>query len=939
MYSPQRRLHSAFANNTPPLTPNTVSPSSPIAPFAGGPTKSGRAAPTLPRSISPTSSAGQRPYSLISSAQSTFTSDFPSEFGSIRIRKETLNRGETPPPLPVNSMSIPRKAPPLVIDTSSPSNAPKESAVTRSETAKLSEVTGKVASRPPRQPEVLTTVNVHPSSDQRSVFSENSSEHDIPSQRLSEPNSSRLLAPSSPVVRAPIAPPRLSLSAGPNEDGEWSSTLLSSFDREFGLSEFSSFLSSPIGPTPSTSERESDPTPDSPVLKTPLAVGLPALSSKGVPSILTPQSAASSTSGLLDVDRDDSRRDTLRPESLLTPTPANALKYFSASSLLPTRSNSIRSIISASSRDANSSRGSLDDVENASIANPHLVRKVSLSGKAHAIAVRAKRRSATMKQSANGALPTLVPATPPQPSAAANRLTLNGAMLSAAGPLAAVTAGTTNAKRRPPPIRETNVSPSPSADEPPTPGLTNNSRKSTEHTDASSSIRSPMASPMVPGFSKGSSNSLPAREIYEDDEDDNAIMDDITSAYASDTFVDDGRSTRRSTQVRRESDVAYLRNVPPGTSLHAVHSSTPPHSAANGSFHLSIPSPVSPSPASPSSFSTTYAMYTGAGSVSDEPGRKRPPSLLGTQSLPRSPASAAPNSPMSVSALTPRASSSPQGAAAQGRFSPNAGIGAASAGLQTPVTPHPRRQVSPLDKELPPPPPIEDDASVVSLSKTNTTQQQRGPTLDSMDMMKSRQLFAPLNPYLSATDPLVRFSDLTQVAEGQWGPVYAARAREADTSVSGKSSSSGSSTGSRFGTLVAVKTIKVEEEGSPKVATLASELAVMANVRHEHVLFATGLFVSEDTLWVEMELMERSLADMLPLVEEGLVVSEPEVARFTSDVSSSHVSSPASLILVWYRYSPASHIWKLFTLRIATYALTICFSRGLVFSSLVRFIS
>lgn len=761
----------------------------------------------------------------------------------------------------------------------------------------------KVASEPSRLPvAVLTSTNAHPSSDQRSAFSEDSSEHDTSSQRLGEPNPSGSPAPSSPVTRAPIAPPRLSLSAGPKEDDEWSSSLLSSFDREFGISEFSSFLSSPNGFTPSTSERESDPTPDSPVLKTPLAVGLPALSFKGAPSISTPHSAASSSSGLLDVDRSYNRRDTLRPESLLTPTPVNALKYFSASSLLPqgsTRSNSIRSVISASSRDANSSRGSLDDVENASIANPHLVRKVSVSGKAHAIAVRAKRRSGTMKQSSNGAPPILVPAAPSQPASTANKLTLNGAMLSAAAPLAAVMTGAATAKRRPPPIREMNVSPSPSADEPPTPGLTNNSRKSTEHTDASSSIRSPMASPMVPGFSKGSSNGPHTREIYEDDEDDNAIMDDITSAYASDTFVDDSRSMRRSTQIQRESDVAYLRNVPPsGASLHTVHASTPPHSAANGDFHLSIPSPVSPSPASPSSFSTTYAMYTGAGSVSEEPGRKRPPSLLGTQSLPRSPASASPNSAMSVNALTPRASSSPQGAAAQGKLSPNAGIGAglmigaalgvASAGLQTPVTPNHRRQpVSPLDKELPPPPPIEDGASVVSSSKTNITQQQRRTNLDLMDMMKSRQLFAPLNPYLSATDPLVRFSDLTQVAEGQWGPVYAARAREADTSVSGKSSSSGSSTASRFGTLIAVKTIKVEEEGSPKVAALASELAVMANVRHEHVLFATGLFVSEDTLWVEMELMERSLADMLPLVEEGLVVSEPEVARFASDVSTS----------------------------------------------------
>ena len=71
-----------------------------------------------------------------------------------------------------------------------------------------------------------------------------------------------------------------------------------------------------------------------------------------------------------------------------------------------------------------------------------------------------------------------------------------------------------------------------------------------------------------------------------------------------------------------------------------------------------------------------------------------------------------------------------------------------------------------------------------------------------------------------------------------------------------------------------------------KVDALASELVITADVRHEHVLFAAALFVNEDTLWVETELMERSLAHMLPLVEQGLVVSEPDVARFASDVGS-----------------------------------------------------
>lgn len=137
-----------------------------------------------------------------------------------------------------------------------------------------------------------------------------------------------------------------------------------------------------------------------------------------------------------------------------------------------------------------------------------------------------------------------------------------------------------------------------------------------------------------------------------------------------------------------------------------------------------------------------------------------------------------------------------------------------------------------MDKELPAPP--IDDASLVPSLETNAKRQQ-GVTIDALDMMKSQKPFAPLNPYLSATDPLVWFSDLAQVTEGQWGPVYA---RE--------SFSSESSTASCYGMLIAVKTIKVEEEGSSKVDALASELVITVDVRH--VLFTAGLFVDEDTL-------------------------------------------------------------------------------------------
>jgi hypothetical protein len=52
------------------------------------------------------------------------------------------------------------------------------------------------------------------------------------------------------------------------------------------------------------------------------------------------------------------------------------------------------------------------------------------------------------------------------------------------------------------------------------------------------------------------------------------------------------------------------------------------------------------------------------------------------------------------------------------------------------------------------------------------------------------------------------------------------------------------------------------------------------------------LFVDlvDDALWIVMELMERSLADVVALVEEGLMLQERMIARFARDVSASSLS-------------------------------------------------
>lgn len=63
-------------------------------------------------------------------------------------------------------------------------------------------------------------------------------------------------------------------------------------------------------------------------------------------------------------------------------------------------------------------------------------------------------------------------------------------------------------------------------------------------------------------------------------------------------------------------------------------------------------------------------------------------------------------------------------------------------------------------------------------------------------------------------------------------------------------------------------------------------MELMRGVHHEHVLRMDAFYVNlvDDSVWIRMELMERSLADVVGLVGEGLSLQERMIARFASDV-------------------------------------------------------
>jgi len=136
---------------------------------------------------------------------------------------------------------------------------------------------------------------------------------------------------------------------------------------------------------------------------------------------------------------------------------------------------------------------------------------------------------------------------------------------------------------------------------------------------------------------------------------------------------------------------------------------------------------------------------------------------------------------------------------------------------------------------------------------------------------------APLSEFIVHEDPQEYFGDLQEIAEGESGSVYAARVicplEELGLPVSK--------------THVAIKAIALQPSISPKLQDLRHEMELMRGVQHEHVLRMDAFYVNlvDDSVWIRMELMERSLADVVGLVNEGLSLQERMIGRFTSDVS------------------------------------------------------
>ncbi|KAH0834100.1 hypothetical protein J3R83DRAFT_11388 [Lanmaoa asiatica] len=169
-------------------------------------------------------------------------------------------------------------------------------------------------------------------------------------------------------------------------------------------------------------------------------------------------------------------------------------------------------------------------------------------------------------------------------------------------------------------------------------------------------------------------------------------------------------------------------------------------------------------------------------------------------------------------------------------------------------------------------------------------------------------LLAQLQPYITPRDPASCFTDLVEIAEGESGSVFAARvapsfadARSHEEEGTERPITPGTS-------HVAIKRIPLpplasspslvdDSPVSNKLVSVLHELCVLRDLDHEHLLLLDAVYVRSNStrdaestsavdtsLWIRMELMERSLADVIGLVAEGLALQERLVGRFASDI-------------------------------------------------------
>ncbi|KAJ7088049.1 kinase-like domain-containing protein [Mycena belliarum] len=155
-------------------------------------------------------------------------------------------------------------------------------------------------------------------------------------------------------------------------------------------------------------------------------------------------------------------------------------------------------------------------------------------------------------------------------------------------------------------------------------------------------------------------------------------------------------------------------------------------------------------------------------------------------------------------------------------------------------------------------------------------------------------VIAPLKKYIDIrVNPRHHYLDLQEIANGPGGTtLYVARLadaqREALTLPIEVRARDQRDLLAQQPTLVAIKSVPILPAGGSnlKLVEVLRELRSMHDVQCENILKMEALYVDpvEDTLWIRMELMARTLASVIELKTAGLALSDRVIAACTKDI-------------------------------------------------------
>ncbi|PKC06968.1 hypothetical protein RhiirA5_418855 [Rhizophagus irregularis] len=116
---------------------------------------------------------------------------------------------------------------------------------------------------------------------------------------------------------------------------------------------------------------------------------------------------------------------------------------------------------------------------------------------------------------------------------------------------------------------------------------------------------------------------------------------------------------------------------------------------------------------------------------------------------------------------------------------------------------------------------------------------------------------------LETGDPGQIFTNLNMIAEGESGNIYAANQNNLEN-------------------MVAIKVIPLINTN--KLEILKNELSMMKKSKHSNIVEYIGCYYKSDSIWVVMECMEVSLADIISMHSDGPRINEFQIARVAREI-------------------------------------------------------